>query len=348
MKIKRALLILPAVIATVAGCDKSKDSETVQEDVVPQETFSVVTLNVDGLPKTIKILGTAEFDVNKDGPGEEYSSVIGSYLAEKNYDFIAVQENFNFDHLLSAKLTTAYNRDLWCGEINLNKMTYMRFPTDGLNGFWKKDITASRTDSVAWKVNYGKLNHGWDDIINKGFRRYDVRLKGGSRIVIYNMHMDAGDVADELSGNDVPDRHARMVQWRQLRDYILDHLDTRPVIVMGDMNSWYERDSVKPQFIDYIAGTGRATVSDIWIELERDGSYPELTDEIVTNDPGASDWTRNGETLDKILYLNPTGGSQLKPISVNIDSIGYVKNDGTPLGDHNPLSAIFEIINQPQ
>lgn len=345
MKNIRAFIVLVLVV-TVTGCKRSKDTVSVQETVVPKESFSVVTLNVDGLPKTISIFGSLEFDVNKDGPGEEYTPVIGTYLAIKSYDFIAVQENFNYDNLLSAKLTAAYNRDLWCGDININKLTGMRFPTDGLNGFWKKDITACRTDSVAWDANYGKFNHGWDDIINKGFRRYDVRLKGGSQIVIYNMHMDAGDEEDEMRGNDIPDRLARMVQWRQLRDYILDHLDARPVIVMGDMNSWYERDSIKPQFIDYIAGTGRAIVSDIWIELEREGSYPQLTDEIVTNDPGAGDWTRNGETLDKILYLNPIGGSQLRPVSVNIDSVMYVKDDGTPLGDHNPLSATFEIINQ--
>jgi hypothetical protein len=207
----------------------------------------------------------------------------------------------------------------------------------------EKDVKLSETEV---KKQWLQRRKNMDDIINKGFRRYDVRLKGGSQIVIYNMHMDAGDTDDEMRGNDIPDRLARMVQWRQLRDYILDHLDARPVIVMGDMNSWYERDSIKPQFIDYIAGTGRAIVSDIWIELEREGSYPQLTDEIVTNDPGAGDWTRNGETLDKILYLNPIGGSQLRPVSVNIDSVMYVKDDGTPLGDHNPLSATFEIINQ--
>ena len=339
---KKTILFAAAmtVLATMS-CSK----EETEPSVEPQETFSVLTLNVDGLPKTIGV-GMKQFDVNPDGPGEEYSSVIGVYLADKHFDFIGVQENFNYDKQIFMHLAESYNRDVWGGEIRLDKLNGLRFNTDGINGFWKKEISAKRTDSITWKAGYGLFDHGWDAIIAKGFRRYDLKLKGGSKIVIYNMHMDAGDTEDEITGNDGPDQRARMVQWRQLRDYILDHIDTRPVIVMGDLNSWYERDSIKAQFIDYITATGRATVSDVWIEMERDGAYPVWTDEIVFSDPDASDWSRNGETLDKILYLNPIGGSYLKPLSVNIDSISYVKRDGTPLGDHNPLSASFEIINK--
>ena len=55
-------------------------------------------------------------------------------------------------------------------------------------------------------------------------------------------------------------------------------------------------------------------------------------------------WFRKGETLDKILYINPAGSSiRLLPTSVNIDRTGYVRDDGTPLGDHFPLSATFII-----
>jgi hypothetical protein len=135
-----------------------------------------------------------------------------------------------------------------------------------------------------------------------------------------------------------------MVQWRQLRDYILKHLDKRPVIVVGDLNTWYARDSVKSQFIDYINRTGRATVSDVWIEMERKGVYPDIIDGIVTRDPGSKDCSRSGEVLDKILYLNPKNGDRLTPVNVNIDETGYVKSDGsTPLGDHYPLSATFSV-----
>lgn len=56
-------------------------------------------------------------------------------------------------------------------------------------------------------------------------------------------------------------------------------------------------------------------------------------------------WSRKGETLDKILYINPVSSNiRLRPISVSIDRTGYVREDGkTPLGDHFPLSATFVI-----
>ena len=118
-------------------------------------------------------------------------------------------------------------------------------------------------------------------------------------------------------GEDGPDRRARMVQWRQLRDHILAHLDNRPVIVTGDLNSYYERG----------------------------GKFPAMVEGPVTNDPGSTTWALKGQTLDKIIYINPTGGPQLKPLSFAVDSATYVRPDGkTPLGDHAPVSAKFRFL----
>lgn len=342
--LQAAILFLSMAFITSCNNNDADDNTPQGEPVDVEEEFSIVTLNVDGLPNTIKILGTVQITINDDGPGAELTPQISRYLADHNYDFIAVQENFDFNEQLSSALKSDYNQDSWYCGIDVSKMVNARFPCDGINGFWKKDIDAKRSDSISWTTAYGKLNHAWDDIVTKGFRRYDVKLKGGSELVIYNMHMDAGDDADEFAGNDGPDRRARMVQWRQLRDYILEHLDKRPVIVVGDLNTWYARDSVKTQFIDYIAQTGRATVGDVWIELERGGVYPGIVDGIVTRDPWSKDCSRNGEVLDKILYLNPRDGAKLTPVSVNIDETDYVRSDGsTPLGDHYPLSATFRV-----
>ena len=51
--------------------------------------------------------------------------------------------------------------------------------------------------------------------------------------------------------------------------------------------------------------------------------------------------------LDKIFYVNPIDAvRKLKPTSVTIDSVGYVREDGwTPLGDHSPLSAVFGFVS---
>jgi hypothetical protein len=80
--------------------------------------------------------------------------------------------------------------------------------------------------------------------------------------------------------------------------------------------------------------------------MERSGQYPELENGVVTdNAPG---WAHDGETLDKIIYINPVNSTTwLQPISVTVDRTNYVREDGkTALGDHFPLSATF-IIDSP-
>ena len=112
------------------------------------------------------------------------------------------------------------------------------------------------------------------------------------------------------------------------------------------MNSYYERDSVEIQFINEINKSGRATIGDVWIELERGGKYPALEEGVVMQDKGSRGWSRKGQVLDKIFYVNPVDAvRKLKPMSVTIDSVGFVREDGwTPLGDHSPLSAVFGFV----
>ena len=65
----------------------------------------------------------------------------------------------------------------------------------------------------------------------------------------------------------------------------------------------------------------------------------------VMNDPGSTTWALKGQTLDKIIYINPKDGPKLKPLSVSVDSTTYVRPDGkTPLGDHAPVSAKFRYL----
>ena len=320
------------------------------ENMVNGESFTLATLNADGMPKQIIF-----FDVNTEGPGEEYSPAIARYMINKQFDIILTQENFNYNDSLTAPFDSAgYRHDIWGGGIDV-ELAFDRlskgeelegiFHIDGLTAFWSPKLQVVREDSVRWTAGYGLFEHGWDTMVRKGFRKYDVTLSGGNRVVVYNMHMDASDEDDELKGNDGPDRRARMVQWRQLRDHILAHLDNRPVIVTGDLNSYYERDSICSQVLSVIEQTGRATVGDAWVTLERGGKFPAMVEGPVTNDPGSTTWSLKGQTLDKIIYINPTGGPQLKPLSFRVDSATYVRPDGkTPLGDHAPVSAKFRFL----
>ncbi|MBR0273983.1 MAG: hypothetical protein IJQ59_07835 [Bacteroidaceae bacterium] len=56
------------------------------------QTFSVTTLNADGLPAKILFVS-----VNEEGPGEKYTRVISQYLTDHQVDFVGLQENFNFN-----------------------------------------------------------------------------------------------------------------------------------------------------------------------------------------------------------------------------------------------------------
>ena len=323
MKTSRIFLVALAMTWCAIGTKAQKSEPS---------TFSVMSLNVDGLPG--KILG---FNVNADGPQSVGSLRISMYLAKKDCDILCLQEDFNYRWEILSLLFTSYNHDEWSGGINLleKKIDYahlqnLKFECDGLNMLWKEDIKTTGYERMAWEKNFGKFSHDFDDIITKGFRRHDVTLPSGKQIVVYNMHMDATSKRDVEKHNDANDSAARQAQWIQLRDYILNHLDNRPVIITGDMNSYYRRDPVKTLFIDVINDSGKATCGDVWVERCNDGSYPQPDSEVLEE-----------ETLDKILYINPVDGDQISPVSFTIDKAEYQYN-GKPLGDHYPIIATFE------
>lgn len=300
----------------------------------PSKTFKVMTLNVDGMPQKILFV-----NANADGPGALGSVAISKYVASKDCDIVAMQEDFNYHLEIRSLLLLKYNHDEWSGGIMTDgcKVDYAhlhrnKFPTDGLNMQWKWGSRSTAYERVAWDQAFGKFSHDFDDMITKGFRCHEMKLHNGVEVVVYNMHMDASSERDEKAGNDGKDREARISQWEQLRDYILDHLDQRPVIVAGDMNSLYHRDDVKSVFIDYINNTGLATAGDAWVELQLNGNYPRYGQSFIKD-----------EMLDKVLYINPANSpTPVVPTLAEQDTSGYMK-DGKPLGDHFPLIVTFAV-----
>jgi endonuclease/exonuclease/phosphatase family metal-dependent hydrolase len=299
-------------------------------EVNADDTFSIMTLNVDGLPAKFLF-----FDVNNDGPQSEGSERISIYLAKRHCDIIAMQEDFNYRWEIWSRLFADYEHDEWTGglgtefkDIDWLHLQNERFPCDGLNNVWKTTIRSTAYERVPHRQSFGKFSHSFDDFITKGFRRHEYTLANGAEIVVYNTHFDASEGRDEAIGNDKRDREARISQWRQLRDHLLERLDSRPVIVVGDFNSYYRKDSIRTVFFDAIEATGRATVDDALVVCRCGGIYP---------DEGGP---AQGERLDKILYINPTGGVAIEPVTADVDTEGY-RYEGRPLGDHYPLSAVF-------
>ena len=294
------------------------------------EQFSIATLNVDGLPQKLLVI-----KLNTDGPGSSGTARIGKYLLKKGYDLVMMQEDFNYHDMLTVLLEDDYRFDEWSGDLGIEgrsidflHLQNHRFPCDGLMGCWKNDLTVTPAGRTAWQQNFGKFSHANDEMVTKGFRRYDVTLRGGDRIVVYNMHMDATLDEDEAEDNAEKDRIARLAQWNQLKEEVLKNLDSRPVIVTGDLNSYYSRDDIKTNFIDAINDSGRGTVKDVWVELQLQGVYPTTS--------------REGESLDKIIYINPAMGTKIKAVAYSMDVEGYL-NDGKPLGDHYPVAATFQV-----
>lgn len=312
------------------------------------ERFSIATLNVDGLPQKVWFA-----NVNAEGPGDAGTSRIGKYLMKKAYDIICLQEDFNYHEVLTPWLEDDYKFDEWLGGVGIDipgkKIDFLHlqnedFDTDGLGCCLRNSIASANTERVLWKKQFGKFSHANDELIRKGFRRSELTLASGTSIILYNMHMDAGDLADEKEGVDTQDREARLSQWQQLKEDVLAHLDTRPIVIVGDMNSYYCRDQVKAQFIDAIAESGKGTASDVWVELQKGGAYPAPVEGIVACE-AEGNILENGEVLDKIIYVNPTTGTQLKAVSFTLDIDGYKYNDKA-LGDHYPLSATFEVTSR--
>ncbi len=307
------------------------------------EQFTVATINIDGLPPKILL-----FKVNADGPGADGSSRIGKYINKKGYDIVCMQEDFNFHDVIVPWLEDDYqvegdgrriDYDVKDAHIDLRYPQHIKFPTDGLACACKNGIMLTGSERVAWNRSFGKFSHSFDDIVTKGFRRHELTLPSGQAIIVYNMHMDASSRADEEAGRDSMDRVAREAQWVQLRDDVLAHLDNRPVVVAGDMNSLYMRDRVKSVFIDAIEASGKGTVTDAWIQTNGKGRYPEYTGgRISTGDSNII----GDEMLDKIILINPTDGDQLLLTDCHLDTTDYLHN-GRALGDHYPLVATFAV-----
>lgn len=311
------------------------------------ERFSVATLNIDGLPKKILIINS-----NPDGPGGPGTVRIGNYLMNRDYDMVFMQEDFSYHGELAAVLDGTYGLDTWSGTVGIDipgkkidflHLQNLQFECDGLMGAWKQGITVNGGQRTAWTDGFGKFSHANDLLVTKGFRRYEVTLASGTAVVVYNLHMDAESGVDAEEGKAGPDRAARLNQWRQLREAVMQSLDTRPVIILGDFNTLYFRDKVKETIIDAINASGKGTVKDVWIELKNQSVYPAYEDDNRTSDEREDGL--NGESLDKVLYINPNGAEKtLRAVSYERDTEGY-KYEGKPLGDHYPVAVTFEVVN---
>lgn len=281
-------------------------------------SFNATTLNVDGLPN--KILG---INVNPDGKEEEGAKAIGNETRTKGWDIVAMSEDFNFHDYLIAPIS-----DLYYAGTHGGKVSGLSNKTDGLGLLLTKKTgwKFSNETRVKWNDHYGETDHGADGLIDKGFRYYTITIAPGVEFDFYCLHMDAED--------DPKDIQARESQLTQLVEYIKSHDNGRNILILGDTNCRYTRDNVKGKLIDPINAVDNFTIHDAWIELIRNGAYPNLGDPaIMIGDKGP----QMGEVVDKIFWIE----NSKSPLKIKANN--FLHDTSFTASDHYPLTVNFTI-----
>ncbi|MDE6339070.1 MAG: hypothetical protein K2K97_04700 [Muribaculaceae bacterium] len=317
-----------------------------------KKTFTAASLNVDGLPPTVKVGGVYTAKLNPDGgAGVDGSKQISKLVSQKGWDFFSVSEAFNYNDELMTSLKGVYNAGTFRSKITdvglldvggfLNGSKH--FDTDGLNLLWSNasGMSVSGESWTMWGKRNGTTSNGSDELIAKGFRYYCVTVANGMEVDVYIHHMDAE--------TDAADNAARVEQMNQLADVILASDNKRPILIMGDTNCRYTRDPIKSLFFARINGDDRFEIHDPWIDFTQAGVYPpENSGSIMV--PNSFDGTdecfqkyQTGEVVDKIWWIQ-NSDSQCKLTALNyLHDLDFTWPDGTPISDHYPIVIDFEI-----
>lgn len=283
-------------------------------------TFTCATLNVDGLPSSI----------NKDGPGEQGTVILGNKANSLGWDFLAVSEDFEY-HTQLATAMSNYNAGKYRGSLGVLNLS-QRADTDGLGFFWKKGLNATGETMVQYTAEIGGLTDGANTLIKKGFRHYVVTVADGVDVDVYITHMNTWSDKNPSSFDPV-----QIAQLCQLRDYVLAQLkqNKRPAIVMGDTNMRYTRHKVQDNFFTPIAQAGYEAI-DPWVKFHRNGKFPTWGGKSLMirsnfkgdtkNDICCSDDQR-GEVVDKVWYINhPLSSVQLQAMGCRNDVGNFEKS----------------------
>lgn len=299
-----------------------------------QKTFTIASYNVDGLGAII----------NQDGPAEAGTRAISARIAQEDWDIFGVCEDFKYDNALRSSISDIYDFGTYravsaedYAKMALSFIGSFKADTDGLNVMWKKGYKATEESWTSWNAHKGWIDDQANDCIDKGYRHYAIELAEGNVIDLYHLHMEAGTGTNDDGTINEHSQNAHK-QLTQLVNAIKATNNHRPIIVMGDTNCRYTRESMKTLFIDALNADKRFIANDCWVEQCKGGVYPECPSESLhVNDLGYVD----GEVVDKIIYINNIDSNvKLTLNNFKVDT-GFTKDDGTFLADHCPVVANF-------
>lgn len=303
-----------------------------------ESTFTVLTYNIAGLPKALA----------GNNLGYHNTPEMGQLMSD--YNIVAVQEDFSYHDVLLENAKFPYYSN-WSGDVPLGSILDIDLKSlfdgnvdigEGLNLF--STMPMSQSTRIAWDETYGWApDDGADKFIPKGFTMNTVEISPDVFIDVYNLHGDAGfdDGSCEARGDNM----------RQIGEYIKAHSGNRAVIVMGDTNAYHHRksDGIKENLMDPNG------LKDPWIELIRDGEFPEATDQWKDlkmwekdTDPNVNRVSPDYEPVDKVFYRSGEG--------VNLQAIAYTSEEdkfqdasGNRLSDHYAWTVKFSYtLEEPQ
>ena len=243
----------------------------------------LLTYNVAGLPGML----------SSSNPGENTPQL--SPLLN-HYDVVVAQEDFAYHADLVAHVDHRYQES----------PTYPRSTMfgDGLAVLSRYPVESDAR--VRWAACNGYLTALSDCFAEKGFSAMELTLARGARVVVFNVHGDAGESEGDVA--------ARRTGFAQLADYINRHFEGRALIVAGDTN--LDDSDVRDREIlrKFKQATGLTEV--------------------------CREFTCRGANLDRVLYRSSMRVS-LKPKAWRADK-RFVDSEGRDLSDHLPMAAEFE------
>lgn len=335
--------------------------------------FTCATMNVDGLPTSIDVNVIKEsINTNPRSTGAVGTKAMAEKMADLNVDFLAVTEDFNYHtHLLDPFTSKGYVGSTYTGEVSLEAAgatTYASILTlyttkfskkiniltaDGLNFISYKTpseagwpvTTVSDETIVKWDEAYGydQDYHEYDKITTKGFRYYKVTTGTPGNTCDIDVYMLQFDSGCGWHDNDKGDLDIREKQMEQLANYIKSHVNKRPIIIIGDFNSYYTRDRLQEKLVkalNIIVNRNILKASDCWVESVCGGVYPEYSFDAndVTQDHReyyTKYYSTIDEPLDKIIYINNSSA----PVQLVLERFevrkDFVDTDGSQLSQTN-------------
>lgn len=327
---RKKLLFLLCVLATVISATGANATRE----------FTVAASNVDGLPPVVEInvLGVKrEIKMNPDGSQETGATRMGQLFAGNLWDIVGLSEDFNYHNYIIDGVAQYYNASTYRGRIEqsnlsgsvagyLTQSVYMK--TDGLCMLSRKNSKVLDERIVRWNEHYGYDDHEADGLIDKGYRFYQVCLEGNLVVDVYIMHMDAG--------SDQGDIDARTSQLKQLVAAIKASDNRNPIIILGDTNCRYTRDTLKKDFIDAINEDPRFEIHDPWVDFMWEGVYPEFgTPDMTVGVYGE----QKGEVVDKVFYINNSDSECRLSCNGYLHDDTFTYADGSQIADHYPVVA---------